>query len=193
MIKLRKEIARKERCKVILEKVAKQAQTLSKKYLKLIHQKDFDEVSRRFSVLTEPFIALCMKMMNSIHNELKIQICSATLLQHLISIMHRLVVIIPEIGLTKCILVRERVAGFISDTITQIKDYRKKCIRDDRIREHRRSQKGTKAKNVTLTDNVEIINDYDQLNDEFMKDLKRVPEKDAEKTVGKQNFTEFVF
>lgn len=191
-IKLRREIARKARCNVIAEKVTKQAKILSGKYLKLVDQKDFEEISRRFSMLTEPFITECLKKVTSVLQDLKIPVSSATLVQTLLATMTQLVVIIPQIGPTKCVLVRERVAGFISQIITQIKNDRLKHIRNNWIKRKRACEcdvstadekDSTSGKHVSVDDYAQIIGESSFSFDEFIGHLKSVKERKIEKTV----------
>lgn len=172
--------------------MTKRAQTLSKKYLKTVEQENFEEISRRFSMLTEPFIAECFKKMNDVLHNLKITVSSATLVEKLLSLMAQLVVIIPEIGPTKCILVRERVATLISHIIVQIKNDRLKNIRDHWIKKNRHveidtttDEKHSINKHVSVDDYVHTIGESSFSFDEFIGDLKSVAEQEVEKTVRK--------
>ncbi|XP_055301243.1 uncharacterized protein LOC129567896 [Sitodiplosis mosellana] len=192
-IKLRREFARKERSKVIIEKVRKQAQKLSESYLKLVDQKDFKEIFRRFSMLTEPFIAECLKKVNSVLQDLKIVVSGATLVEKLLSIMTQLVVMRPEIGQSRCVLIRQRVAGFIVHTITQIKNDRLKHIKNNWIKKQRNAfhegdtsdEKDSTSKHVSMDDSAHIIGESAFSFDEFIGDLKSVSVWKIEKTVRK--------
>lgn len=179
---------------MIAEKVAKQAKILSGKYLKLIDQKNFEEISRRFSMLTEPFIAECLKKITSVLQDLKIPVSSATLVETLLATMIQLIVIIPKIGPSKCVLVRERVAGFISNIIIQIKNDRLKHIRDNWIKRKRASEYDvstadekdlTSSKHVSVDDYAHVIGESSFSFDEFIGHLKSVKESEIEKTVRK--------
>lgn len=196
---MRREIATKERSKEIIERVAKQAKKRSEEYLKLIDQKDYEEISRRFSMLTEPFITECLKRVNQVLHELKIVVSGATLVDRLISIMTQMLVIIPEIGPTKCVLVRKRVAEFIAHTITQIKNDRLKCIRENRVKKKNKQEIDESEistaderfnKHVSMNDSAHIIDEskfiYLSNFDEFIGELKSVSDRKTEKTVRKQ-------
>lgn len=185
---------------MIIERVAKQAKILSEEYLKLVDQKDYEEISRRFSMLTEPFITECLKRVNQVLHELKIVVSGATLVEKLISIMTQLIVIIPGIGPTKCVLVRERVAAFIAHTITQIKNDRLKCIRESWIKKKKKDEEKLDKseistedersnKHVSMDDSAHIIEESEFIYlsnfDEFIGELKSVSDKKTEKTVRK--------
>lgn len=184
---LQREIARRERCKMIVEKMTKQAKILSAKYLKSVVLKDFDEISRRFSMLNEPFISICMQRVNFVLQDLEISVSTATWMKKLLSVMTQAVIVAPKIGPTKCVLVHERVAEFMARTITQIKNERLKRIRDN--------WSGNKQKAFSTSDGNElkskrvIIGDCTQYiespfsYDEFIGNMKTISARKSEKTV----------
>lgn len=200
IIKLRRDILRKERNKEIVEKVTKKVQIMSEKYLKLVNPKDFEEVSRRFSMLTESFITERLMKIDSVLQKLKLTISAATLVEKLFSVMRLMVVVIPEIGPSKCVSVRERVAEFIAKTITHIKNERLENIRENWIRKNQEAANSIlsdsltepKLMNVSFDDSTtKIIDDVivSTSFDEFVGDIKSVPIPKGERTVKKKKKT----
>lgn len=179
------QIAKNEQLREIAEKVTQKIQELSKTYLKLVEPKDFDEISRRFSMLTNLYIVTYLEKIDLVLRKLKISSSAAQLLERLLSLSARMVIIKPEIGLTRCVLVRERIAGFISRTITQIKNERLKQIRDHWAKKNKvtksADKKKKKKKQVSLAGTAQVISipSYD----EFIGDFKTISKRKSEKSV----------
>lgn len=181
-------IARGMRNKQTADMVVKKVKILSKRYLKTVDPDDFEEVSRRISTLTEPFIKDSVRIVSCILGNLKITVSSATLVSKLGSIMAQSAVIIPEIGRTKCVLLRKLAAEFIFKATTQIKNERARQIRGNWNRKYHKGimseDEGRQhGKRVSMDELTEIIGESSFSYDEFIGELKRVPDTASEKTV----------
>lgn len=185
----------KKRNGEIVEKIVTQIQKQWKNYKKSIDMNDFDEVSRRIAMLNRPFILECLENVNGVFTNLKIAVSSATLISKLMGLLEHLVCLMPEVGATTCVLVRDRVADIVSHTIVYIKNQRLKSIRGEWLRRSQNEievsslKSGVKKnknidevkKHVHLDDSKEIIgmSSYN----EFIGCIKAVSEQTPEKVV----------
>lgn len=133
-VKLRREIAKKELNGEVVKKMMKSIELLKAKYIDSVDPMDSDEVMRRIALLKKPFIAECVEIASSTLLRLGILVSAAVLVAKTRRIIELRSIIIPEIGASKCVLVRQRVAEFISLTINHIKKERLEAIKDDRKR-----------------------------------------------------------
>lgn len=189
---MRKEIATKKTNEAIIERVTKTVEKLSKQYLELVDTKDYDEISRRFAMLRTPFIENCLKKTNLILENLEIAVSSATLVQKLRETMTQAVILLPEIGPSKCVSVRKDVADFLSATITLIKDNRIRCIKNNRSGKsvEKAELADFKNKYVSVNENKNTISEA-YLHDEFIGELKKASDHAIEKTVCDSQINEF--
>lgn len=118
---------------------------LSRKYRKLAEPSQFEEVSRRFALLTQPFVAECLEKVSETLRKLRITISEAVLVRKTLALMQQVIILLPEIGPSRCILVRELTAEFIALGITHIKKERLKHIRDDWNKNTRSDSAGSAA------------------------------------------------
>lgn len=194
-IKLKQEIARKAQLKEIADKVTQKIQELSKIYLKLVNPKDLNEVSRRFSMLTRQYIGIYLEKLDCVLQTLNMSSSAAQLLERLLSLSVRIVIVRPDIGMTKCDLVRKRVAGFISRILTQIKNNRLKCIKDNLAKNKQKVEKSIvdkpKTKRVVVGDSAQIIGESLHSYDEFIGDFKNISNRTSEKTVRATEYSFF--
>lgn len=128
-IRMRQQILRKGQNTDIVDKIVENIEKLSDKYLKRVDPAIFDEVSRRFSMLTRPFVVNCFEKVNRVFQSLKIQVPSALVAARTIRSMEVQVLIIPRIGNSKCEFVRAKVAGIISNIMLEIGEQRVSHIR----------------------------------------------------------------
>lgn len=192
-IVIRRELDQRERFKEIVEKVANKCQIQAGKYVKMVDPEDYAEISRRFAILTEPFISDCLQSVNVTLQDLKIQVSAATSVRKLLSLMNHLVVILPEIGPSKCVFLRKRVAEFMVNIINQITMERLKNVRrnweDDEI--HFISDYSTvpsepRSRSVSVCDATEIIGESSLSFEELMQNLKCTSARKIEKTVSEE-------
>lgn len=120
MVKVRKEIVKKEQVLDIVDKIMRNLKILSAKYMKSVDLADFEEISRRFSVFSRTFVNGRLNIINEIFRKLQIPVSSAILVAKTIRIMETQAIVIPELGLSKCVIVRERIADLIFQTINKI-------------------------------------------------------------------------
>lgn len=120
--------------KKIVEIIVNRVQTMQKKYLKTVDSSQLEEVSRRLSMLTRPFVAENLEKISQILYNLKINVSNSTLVHTTLSLMQATVILIPDIGPTKCVLVRERTAEFISRAINYIRNNRVRRLKSNRNR-----------------------------------------------------------
>lgn len=120
MVKVRKEIGKKEQVLDIVDKIMRNIRILSAKYTKSVDSADFEEFSRRFSVFSRSFVNDRLNIINKIFQQLQIPVSSAILVAKTIRAMETQAIVIPGIGLSKCVIVRERIADLIFQTINKI-------------------------------------------------------------------------
>ncbi|XP_055301244.1 uncharacterized protein LOC129567897 [Sitodiplosis mosellana] len=130
IIRLRGEIAKKERNADVVEKFMKNIELLKVKYMESFDPADSKEVYRRFALLKQPFITECVEIASSTLQHLNLPVSAAVLAARTRRIMELRSIIIPEIGASKCVFVQGRVAELISLTIKHIKNERLKTIKD---------------------------------------------------------------
>lgn len=118
----------------IVEIIVNRVQNMPKKYWETVDSSQVEEVSRRLSMLTRPFVAESLEKMTQILRNLKINVSNATLVHTTLSLMQSTVILIPDIGPTKCALVRKRTAEFVSQAINYIKNGRVKGLKSNRNR-----------------------------------------------------------
>lgn len=176
------------------DKVTQKIQELSKTYLNLADPKDLKEISRRFSMLTRQYIGIYLERLDCVLQLLNMSSSAAQLLERLLSLTVRIVIVRPDIGMPKCDLVRKRIAGFISRILTQIKNNRLKCIKDNLIKNNQAigksiaDDKKPKTKRVVVGDSAQIIGKSSHSYDEFIGDFKNISKRTSEKTVRAINF-----
>lgn len=111
----------------------KNLEKFRKKCLKSVESSiDLKEISRRLALFNnKPFIDDCAEIVSSTHKCLNISIVSsAAFAATTMKLMEIRSIIIPEIGTSKCVLVRNQVAEIIADTVNHIYNKRYKEIID---------------------------------------------------------------
>lgn len=161
-MKIRKEIRKKEQNVDIVDKIMKNIQILSTKYKKSVDLDNVEEFSRRFSVLSRSFVSNCLNIMNETLRKLRISLSSATLAAKIVRVMEVQAVVIPEIGVSECVLVRERVAKLIEQTMNEIIKERLIFIQNGRhfrieTVNHGRESFSSKKSRVMVNDSADII------------------------------------
>lgn len=117
---MRKEIVKKEQNLDIVDRFMKNIEFFLAKYTKSIDPENVEEISRRFSVLSRPFVTNCLDKMNTMLQNLKVSVSSAELVSKTGRVMEILAIVIPEIGASKCVVVRARIAELIAQTTEAI-------------------------------------------------------------------------
>lgn len=130
-VTIRKEMAIQKSNEKIVGIIAKKMKVMSKKYLKLAEPSQFEEISRRFALLTKPFIVESLEKIDQIFQLLKMTVSYATIVYKTLSHMKQVVILLPDIGPPKCILVRERIAELIARAIARTKNRSLKRIKND--------------------------------------------------------------
>lgn len=165
MVKVRKEIVKKEHVLDIIDKILRNTKILSAKYIKSVDSADLEEISRRFSVFSRSFVTDRVNIMNEIFRKLQIPISSAILVAKTVRVMETQAIIIPEIGISKCIIVRERIADLIFKTINKIIAERLVVLRateisnnfEDKVAEIENGSVDSKKRQVTVGETAKII------------------------------------
>lgn len=134
-VKMRREMAKKELNGDLVERIMKSIELLKAKYIGSVDPMDLDEVMRRFALLKKPFIEECVEIASSTLLRLDILVSAAVLVSKTRRIIELRSIIIPEIGASQCVLVRQRVAEFISLTINYITKERLEAMKGDWKRE----------------------------------------------------------
>lgn len=114
----------KEQREVIASNMMKKIPIFVKKYSHTVESGDFDEISRRFSMLTHSFVAQCIEEADGEFHYLEFLASAAEVVAQTIRIMTFRVILLPEIPPIQCALVRTRLSESITRTITMIKDER---------------------------------------------------------------------
>lgn len=153
--------AQKMRNAEIASKIMKNIQILQRKYMERVDPADLDEVNRRLSMLTFPFVSSCIDRVSKRMNYLRIYVPSISLVGRAINLLHIYLIINPEFGKTKCSSVQKRIARIIFNTIVQIKEERFKlikegCIKKQKAEKQHHKKKGPK-KEVSIVEHAEII------------------------------------
>lgn len=187
--KSQEKMMRLDKNKVIVEQIMRRLPMWSKHFLQFVERENLEEVNRRISALTKPCISEALYKLTYALHKLNINVSSATLLEKLRSILVMVAVIIPEYGISKCVVARKLAAGFIFKTITQIKNERVRKIknilkeRDIRASIISFDEKSRYGRRVSLENSSQIIGESSFSYDEFIGDLKKVSEERAEKSV----------
>lgn len=135
-IAMRAEKAEKKQREQIVEKIYKRVQIFSKCFVDMVDPMNLEEVFRRFSVLTKPFISECLSQVHVVHQKLNIRISAETLVSRTIALMEEKVILVPSIGPTECVVIRQRAAELLSSTVTNIRINQVQLIRHSWLRNH---------------------------------------------------------
>lgn len=165
MVKVRKEIVKKEQVLDIVDKIMRNLKILSAKYMKSVDLVDFEEISRRFSVFSRTFVNDRLNIINEIFRKLQIPVSSAILVAKTIRVMETQAIVIPGIGLSKCVIVRERIADLIFQTINKIIAERLIFLKateisnkfEDKVVEIERESVDSKKRHVSVGETANII------------------------------------
>lgn len=165
MVKVRKEIVKKEQVLDIVDKIMRNLKILSAKYMKSVDLVDFEEISRRFSVFSRTFVNGRLNIINEIFRKLQIPVSSAILVAKTIRVMETQAIVIPGIGLSKCVIVRERIADLIFQTINKIIAERLIFLKateisnkfGDKVVEIERESVDSKKRHVSVGETANII------------------------------------
>lgn len=176
IIKIRKEIAKKERNADMVDKIVKHIELLQAKYMKSVEPKDLDEVLRRVSMLQRSFIADCVENLSITLKNLKISLSSGILAARTIKIMELRIIVLPDIGTTNCVVVRERIADLISQTVEQIIAERVQNLKDAWTRREQR----------------ETDDDDEKLMSPSNKKNTVMVDNEPTKIIGKSQYSEFI-
>lgn len=176
-------MAKKERNADMVEKFMKTIERLQAKYIKSVDPSNLDEVSRRLALLKQPFIAECVEIVSFTLQNLNIHVSSAVLAARAGRIMELQATIIPKIGISKCVFVKERVVELISHTIRHIKNDRfktiKACWASRKIEE-----------NETVASDPKAKSHHDPKADDHKKRITVAP-KESE-IIGESQYSEFI-
>lgn len=129
IIRIRKEIARKKRNAKSIEKMMKNLDQFRNKCMKSAESSiDLKELSRRLALFKKPFIDDCAEIVSFTNQCLNAFVSPGAFVAITMKTMELRSIIIPEIGTSKCVFVRNRVAEIIADTINDISNKRYKEI-----------------------------------------------------------------
>lgn len=106
---------------------------------------NYDEIQRRFDMLTHSFIMKCAVMVREVHQQLRINLANSQLVYQTMIEMSMKVAILPELSTFECELVQKNVAQMISQIANQIKDERMKLIENELKRKAKRNAANTKV------------------------------------------------
>lgn len=137
MLKIRQTIAtrrfKSEECSIIIDKIMKRIPKDFNKYLPSTLSHQYDEILRRFSVLTRPFVTICAHKIQRFHQILNFTMSAAELLTWTIKLMKRRLVIVPGFGQIDCSLVHRRMAETVLEVIDSLKNQHLERIRKERV------------------------------------------------------------
>lgn len=102
-ITLRREMAIKRSNDMLVEMIVKKFEPFSKKYLKSVDPLNLEEVSRRFALLSPQLVASCLEKISQVYLNLKMTLSSVDLVRYTLALMQQKVIILPDIGPTKCV------------------------------------------------------------------------------------------
>lgn len=155
----------------IAEMILKSKTIWLKRYCKLNGRPRDDEINRRLAMLTKPFIIECIDLIYQGRRNLKIKISSTVLVSEVLRHIEQMIILVPEIGPTKCELVREYTAAFIVHFAVHLINERLRII-------------GSIRKFYSLPSKLKIKHDpkfkdlsnYDLVTDDLKEDLKKSDE-----------------
>lgn len=126
-IKSQKSILKKEQNEDIVEKIIKNIELLWDGYKETVEPANFEEVSRRFSMLTRPFVTDCLGEEIELLQNLKIPAPPALLAARTIKMMKLRVLIIPQFKNSICAFIREKIADAILQTLKDLSNKEEKA------------------------------------------------------------------
>lgn len=144
---MRKEIANKGRYAKVVEKIMANLHPFRIQCKKLASPMDVDEVSRRMSLFNTPFIADCADIVCSMLDCLRLSVAPAAFAMKTMRLMEMRSIIVPEIGPSKCVFLREKVAEIIADTVNNIRDFRFDEIKKKWIKHKKQKAEAARMEN----------------------------------------------
>lgn len=124
-----KEIYQKRKTFEIQRYLSQEVKRMIEKTLRSKRETISDEVLRRFNQLTKQLIIECIDVVNQIFDLLNTDMTGNTFLSEVMKLIQLKLIVIPEIGTTKCSLVHSYIAKFLSKSINAIKmDYVQKIM-----------------------------------------------------------------
>lgn len=118
----------------LVDEIVKYMEKSSVKYMKKVDPDNFEEVSRRFSMLTRPLVVDCIRREHELFQILKMHIPPTLFAARAIRMMQLRVLTVPRIGNSKCEFIRQKIAEIISKTtINVIELSARKSINFDHI------------------------------------------------------------
>lgn len=126
--------SRKELCGKIIDRIMKKLPTFLQKYQPSSDSKTYEEILRRFAMLTQQFVTECVEMSYKICQNLDCSASAAKIVEQTMREMATSVLIIPDSCEITCELVRARMGESIAKAITEIVDERIKWVRNKRKR-----------------------------------------------------------
>lgn len=156
MLKIRAEIAnrtsKEKMCEHLIEDIIKLLPHQIKKFNSDPNSHNIDEILRRISLLNNPaFIIRCVRLAYAIVTQTNAKVSRSELMVRVTGIMIRDLSIIPGFEPIQCVLVKHKLAEYISKIVTTIKDEHVKRIEDEKLRKSRKSiskYEGILAKSV---------------------------------------------
>lgn len=88
---------------MLIEMIVKKLEPLSKKYLKLADPLHFEEISRRFALLTPQLVDSSLTKISQVYQNLNMTVSSVVLVRYALALMHQQAILLPDIGPTKCV------------------------------------------------------------------------------------------
>lgn len=163
MIELQKSIEKKDEKVAIIKKIEKSLKPLKKKYEKMIEPEIYEEVHRRYSLIERPLFEQCLSVLDELFQLLNLTVSNGVFVNRLIRLAELQLVIVPNIGLTRCVSVRENLTDLMSKIINEIKR--------QLIQSHSNESQGKKKD--------------EEKNDESDEKKKKEHTSDSTKTIGK--------
>lgn len=125
MLKIRQQLVVRQfgklLCETLVVKFMKAIKSISPTYKPAADAKGFDEISRRFAMLTLPFVSNCVYRTDLIFDVLNIPRSSAILVQKIGDMIMMRVIVIPKVNSIDCQIVFKRVAKIVYEIIMDIK------------------------------------------------------------------------
>lgn len=113
----------------IVNKIMKKLHPLKKKYAPSEHSPLFDEINRRFDMLTHSFVMDCVTYVREVYEKLQIEVPTSHIIYQTIVEMRIEAIVLPEIGQIQCEFVQNHVAKIIARIIAQIKNEKVRLLR----------------------------------------------------------------
>lgn len=124
MLKIRNQISfrkfRLEQTQEFVDRIMEIIPVKVEQYKRMIEpSNDFDEISRRFAVLTPQFVRQTVEKVDATYSLLELSVSASVIMTEISSSMMRHAILIPTIERVNCVSVQQRLAGMVVLYITE--------------------------------------------------------------------------